>query len=388
MKILVPIVLLSLLTFASCKKTTEPIIIDPYHDAYIETSKVLDVPEIAVDYAPEFPSYLTRNGFIIPKVDNEKATLGRVLFYDKNLSKTNEVSCASCHIQEKAFADGKKVSDGINNRQTTRNSIGLTSAISIGSSYGSGSTPGSFGGGAINFFWDDRAESVAEQATQSLASDREMGMSMHEVVSRVKENQKYYKWLFMEAYPDGISEDNILDAIQQFVNTMGSFHSRFDEGMEANNGNAEDDFANFTVSENKGKQIFMEKCASCHSQFAARSLVPVANNGLYLHYQDKGRGALPNHTSAENGVFKVPSLRNVALTAPYMHNGSFATLDDVVEHYISGIKNHVNLHPNLTTYGQPGLGLTHADKAPLVAFLKTLTDESVRTDKRFSDPFK
>ncbi len=382
MKIFMPILFLAfLVSLTSCKKATEPVTINPYHDAYEEASNYVNLPEKAYDYSVDFPQYLKNSAFRAPKIDNEKATLGRVLFYDKKLSKTNEVSCASCHIQELAFADGKKVSDGINDRQTTRNSIGLGSTVNFGAYYGTASFFN------INFFWDDRAKSVAEQATQSLASDLEMGMHMHEVVEKVKENQKYYKWLFMEAYPDGITEDNVLDAIQQFVNSMGSYHSPFDEGMNTHNGDEMAYFDELSPLQNQGKNIFMQHCTSCHSKFAARSTVPTANNGLYMVYEDKGVGARDNN-SAFDGVFKVPSLRNIELTGPYMHDGSLETLEDVVEHYISGIKNHRNLASQLKTNGHPGLGLTEADKAPLVAFLKSFTDDSILTDERYADPFK
>ncbi|HHB79863.1 MAG TPA: hypothetical protein ENK85_11575 [Saprospiraceae bacterium] len=200
MKFMMPFVfLIALFTLSSCEKSTEPVTINPFHDAFVEASKHLNIEEKALDYTATFPSYLKENGFIEPKTDNEKATLGRVLFYDKNLSRTKEVSCASCHLQEKAFADGKKVSDGVSGRQTTRNSIGLGSAVSIGSSYGSSNFFG------IGFFWDDRAHSVVEQSRASFSNSSEMDMDIDLVVERVKENQAYYKWLFMEAYPEGIN---------------------------------------------------------------------------------------------------------------------------------------------------------------------------------------
>lgn len=387
MKFIIPTLSLVLLfSLASCKKSTEPTTINPFHDAYTEASQHLNLPETANSYSVEFPAYLANNSFFAPTIDNEKATLGRVLFYDKKLSKTGKVSCASCHIQEKAFADGKQFSDGVSGRQTTRNSIGLGSTVSFGAYYGTASYFG------INFFWDDRAGSVAEQSRGSLTNSLEMDMDMDLVVQRVKENPQYYKWLFMEAYPDGISEDNILDAVQQFVNSMGSYNSPFDEGMTENNGNQFASFSKFTAQQARGKEIFMNNCTSCHSKFAARSTVPMANNGLYMEYEDKGKALISNQAS-DNGVFKVPSLRNVELTAPYMHNGSLATLEDVVEHYSTGIKNHPNLSYNLKSGGQAKhLNLNDSDKAALVEFLKTFTDPKYtdpnKIDERYSDPFK
>ncbi len=388
MKFFIPILsFIVMLTLVSCKKTKDPVTtINPFHDAYTEASQYLNLPETANDYTVEFPSYLANNSFFAPTIDNEKATLGRVLFYDKKLSKTKEISCASCHIQEKAFADGKQFSDGVSGRQTTRNSIGLGSTISFGAYYGSASFFG------INFFWDDRAKSVAEQSRGSLTNSKEMDMDMDLVVERVKENPQYYKWLFMEAYPDGINEDNILDAIQNFVNSMGSYNSEYDHGMAENNGNARASFSNFTAQQGRGKEIFLDNCTSCHSKFAARSSVPMANNGLYMNYADKGKAGITNQTQ-DNGVFKVPSLRNVELTAPYMHNGSLKTLEDVVEHYSTGVVNHPNLSSNLKENGQPKhLNLSTTEKADLVAFLKTFTDSKYtdpnEIDERYSDPFK
>ena len=389
MKIFIPILsLIVMVTLVSCKKAKDPVTtINPFHDAYTEASQYLNLPETANDYTVEFPSYLKSNSFFAPTIDNEKATLGRVLFYDKKLSKTGEISCASCHIQEMAFADGKQFSDGVSGRQTTRNSIGLGSTISFGAYYGTASFFG------INFFWDDRAGSVAEQSRGSLTNAKEMDMDMDLVVERVKENPQYYKWLFMEAYPDGINEDNILDAIQQFVNSMGSYNSPYDIGMNENNGNANATFANFTAQQARGKEIFLDNCTSCHSKFAARSSVPMANNGLYMNYADKGK-ALLSDNQKDSGVFKVPSLRNVALTAPYMHNGAFKTLEDVVEHYSTGVVNHPNLNQNLkVNNGQPKhLNLNAYDKAALVEFLKTFTDSKYvnanEIDERYSDPFK
>jgi len=388
MKFFIPILsFFVMVTLFSCKKAKEPITtINPFHDAYTEASQHLNLPEIANDYSVDFPKYLSNNAFFAPTIDNEKATLGRVLFYDKKLSRTNEVSCASCHIQEMAFADGKQFSDGVSGRQTSRNSIGLGSTISFGAYYGSGSFFG------INFFWDDRAESVADQSRGSLTNSAEMDMDMDLVVERVKENPQYYKWLFMEAYPDGINEDNILDAIQHFVNSMGSYDSPFDKGMNENNGNEYATFANFTAKQNRGKEIFMDNCTSCHSKFAARSTTPMANNGLSMQYADKGKALLSNQSS-DNGVFKVPSLRNVELTQPYMHDGSMATLEDVVEHYSTGIVKHTNLSQNLMVGGQPKhLNLSSSDKVALVEFLKTFTDpkftDSNEKDERYADPFK
>jgi cytochrome c peroxidase len=202
------------------------------------------------------------------------------------------------------------------------------------------------------------------------------------------------------AYNDeAITEERITAAISDFVNAMGSVDSRFDReadrAVKATSvwGDVStplaSPFSGFSSQENRGKEIFMNNCASCHSANQGRPPLFNANNGLDATTLDAGVGGISN-LPYEMSTFKVPTLRNVALTAPYMHDGRFNTLEDVIEHYNAGVKAHPNLHQDLKApNGQPKrLNLSQQDKDALLAFLHTLTDPSVATDERFSNPFK
>jgi cytochrome c peroxidase len=219
-----------------------------------------------------------------------------------------------------------------------------------------------------------------------------MGMTLPELVSRLSA-EPYYQALFTQAFgSSAVTAERISKALAQFVRSLVSTQSKYDQGRAAN-----PQFSNFTASENLGRTIFttasMGNCAACHG---SDNFVPgpnLNNNGLENPYVDKGRGAVTGLASDE-GLFKAPSLRNIELTAPYMHDGRFASLEAVVEFYNSGVVNHPNLSPPLRNppgspnAGQPRrLNLTVEQKAALVAFLKTLTDRSLTTDVRFQDPF-
>ena len=206
----------------------------------------------------------------------------------------------------------------------------------------------------------------------------------------------YYPTLFTKAFGDAtITSDRISKALAQFTRSIVSYKSKYDAGRitfpnaPAPPPNAP--FPNFTAQENRGKELFLSPqtaCAACHGSetFTAPQ---EKNNGLDLTTIDRGFGAVVNNTALD-ATFKVGSLRNVELTAPFMHDGRFATLEEVIEHYSSGVKNHPNLSPQLKLpNGQPRLAnLTAQDKAALVAFLKTLTDLSVASDVKYSNPFK
>jgi cytochrome c peroxidase len=199
----------------------------------------------------------------------------------------------------------------------------------------------------------------------------------------------YYSELFKNAYgTNEVTQAKISDAITQFLCSMVSANSKFDKGEDNN-------FANFNALEKRGHDLFFSndaKCSQCHTgsnfsapdfpggEYGSPEIKGTANIGLDIIYKDNGKS---------NGQFRIPSLRNIALTAPYMHDGRFTSLDQVVEHYNSGVQNHRNLDPKLLgSNGNPQrLNLSEIDKMALVAFLRTLTDESLITDKKFSDPF-
>lgn len=351
-------------------------------------AKFLNLPETAFNYSnPAMPGYLLAppiQGQINTPANNQLtdwgATLGRVLFYDKSLSKNKTISCASCHKQENAFSDLEILSKGFNGGLTGRNSMSLIDA----KYYPNG-----------RFFWDQRAATLEQQVLMPIQDLVEMGITLDTLVKRVQD-QPYYPPLFTKAFGNNtINTDLISKALSQFVRSIVSYQSKYDQGRQtlpvapAPPPNAV--FSNFTAQENRGKEIFLSPiggCAPCHGSetFTAPG---VKNNGLDAIVTDRGFGAVTNNPT-DNGHFKVTSLRNVELTAPYMHDGRFATLEQVVEHYNSGVKNHPNLSPQLRLpNGQPRLlNISPPDKAALVAFLKTLTDRNVTTDVKYSNPFR
>jgi cytochrome c peroxidase len=344
----------------------------------------LHLPVFSLNYAaPMLPP-----NFLVPPIVNQDnmptsnittdagATLGRVLFYDKRLSANQAIACASCHQQGHGFSDERRFSPGFNGGATARNSMGLTQARY----YPRG-----------HFFWDERAATLEDQVLQPIQNAVEMGMTLPALVTRLGA-EPFYTNLFSQAFgsPE-ITSDRVSRALAQFVRSIISTRSKYDRGIPIG-------FSNFTAEELLGRQIFFGQvgnatCAACHG---TDNFVPnnIFNNGLENPYVDKGVGALTG-LARDEGIFKVPSLRNIELTAPYMHDGRFATLEEVVEFYNSGVVNHPNLSPPLRVPTPPGappgpprrLNLTAEQKAALVAFLKTLTDPGIATDPKFSDPF-
>lgn len=378
--------LLCAFVLSACLKDEVNVSITHYTQEELQTLRqYLNLPEFRDRYSVDLAEHLVSRGAVTPGINDAKATLGRVLFYDTKLSLTEETSCASCHDQRLAFSDDKAFSEGINGQVTKRNSLPLAAAANFTSSY---DNPNSFGP-AVGFFWDERATSISGQSELTIQDDIEMGMDLDDLTVRLS-GVDYYEVLFRRAYGDeSVTKDRILDAIEEFVNAFVSTNSRFDEGMNMV-GFEGQDFPNFTEEENMGKALFMENCSSCHApDMSSPTGRNVANNGLDLVYEDKGMGELfPD--GLMNGVFKVPFLRNVELTGPYMHDGRFDTLEEVIEHYSTGIQNHDNLADELRNANGTArkFNFTTEEKAALVAFLKTVTDHSFAEDHRYSDPFK
>jgi cytochrome c peroxidase len=383
--------LAALLAFVACSKKSD----FDYHfyspEEQATLSQYLNLPDIPDEYIVNFPAHLRSAGLFPRPVERDKAILGRVLFYDTKLSKDGTIACASCHKQELGFGDDVAFSRGVYNRTTERNSIALASVSNFSAYYGTDLN----GTQAIRFFWDNRAETAAEQSQGSLTNEREMNMHMGEVVAAVQ-SQPYYTPLFNKAFGnDFVSADRIKESISNFVNAMGSYQSKFDE--EAGKIDPYSSFpqyysnlAGFTAEENRGLQLYQTNCSSCHSPIMGRPMLFNASNGLdAATASDRGVGPISGYPEDE-GTFKVPTLRNIAVTAPYMHDGRFNTLEQVVEFYNSGIQAHQNLHPNLKDFnGNPKrLNLSDSDKQALIAFLHTLTDHQVSVDPKFSDPFK
>lgn len=309
------------------------------------------------------------------------AALGRVLFYDKRLSTNQTIACSSCHQREHGFSDPRPLSAGFDGRLTGRNSMGLSNARWYQ---------------RLKFFWDERAATLEDQVLMPIQNGVEMGMTLPTLTNRLAA-EPFYTNLFTQTFgTPAVTPERIAKALAQFVRSLVSTQSKYDVGVSPGV-----NFSNFTAQENLGRQIFFGQtpfnfvtCTACHG---SDNFVPgpnINNNGLENPYVDKGVGALTGRLQDE-GFFKVPSLRNIELTAPYMHDGRFATLEQVVEFYDSGVVAHPNLSPPLrvppgngAASGTPlRLNLTPQQKAALVAFLKTLTDTSVTTDAKFSDPF-
>ncbi len=310
-------------------------------------------------------------------ITDEGATLGRVLFYDVRLSKNYTISCSSCHLQENAFTDPEALSVGFEGERTPRNSMSLANARF----YENG-----------RFFWDERAATLEEQTLMPIQDHIEMGMELADLELRLSE-QAYYEDLFTAAFGDSqITSERISKALSQFIRSMVSVKSKWDDGLELLNGPLDhtSQFSNMTPDENAGAAIFLDrgKCITCH-QTEALTGVAATNNGLDMVYADNGLGDVLNDPT-KNGVFKVPSLKNIAVTGPYMHDGRFQTLEEVVDHYSTGVAAHPNLDFRLKEFNTDSprrLNLTPTEKNQLIAFLHTLTDEEFLTDENFSNPF-
>lgn len=364
-----------LLITSSCEYDNLVSTVSPFEaytdEEYEILSASLDLPRIPYEYNP------------FDKIANATATLGNVLFYDVSLSKDNSVSCGSCHQQQLAFADNVSFSKGVSDRLTARNSIALGSLTNFGNYTSDPET---------TLFWDGRVDNLHDQMIQTLRNPNEMDMELNEVLEKINERD-HYKILSEKAFgTDQLTEFTILIALESFMNTINTF-SKFDEiSFQQGNFIENVDWIGFTAQENLGKSLFHQNCVNCHSQTMAqvKTLVePIhnANNGLDLVYADKGHGEI-NPAPEAIGVFKVPGLRNIDLTAPYMHDGRFATLEEVIDFYSEGIQNHPNLHEFLSENGLPKkFNFNQTEKEALVSFLKTLTDPKIMTEPKWSDPF-
>jgi cytochrome c peroxidase len=364
-----------------------------------EVLEVLDLPWPPHEYDPPLPAH-----FVTPAVlalDNTPpgnpitdagATLGRVLFYDPALSFNETISCASCHPQSHGFSDTAELSEGFEGGLTGRNSMGIVNARF----YATG-----------RFFWDERAETLEDQVLRPIQDAVEMGMTLDELEARLRA-RPYYPFLFEQAFGDpGIDRERISLALAQFIRSITSYRTRYDEGIALVDGNPLVDFPNFTAQENLGKQVFfgVGNCAPCHlgqlgeplppgtppPNAAIFMLVAPANNGIdaALVQEDNGVGDHLGDT-ALNGFFKSPSLRNVELTAPYWHDGRMESLANVIQHYDTGVLPHPNLDDRLKKPdGTPQrLNMQTTEKQALQQFLTTLTDWALIEDPRFADPFR
>ena len=326
--------------------------------------------------------------------DNNLPTLGRVLFYDRQLSLNNSVSCASCHKQALAFADNVAQSKGFDNKLTSRNSMpiqNLGGFFFVGGVFNdlrdSLFTNGDVFFGSQTLFWDGRENDVNKMVLRPIVNHVEMGISDLDKLAAKLQNVPYYKELFLKAFgSEEVTTERISAGLSSFILTIGSQNTRFDKFLRGQ--------IQLSAQELNGQQLFIQtyECNECHQVGNPHGYVlagTFANIGLDPVYDDGGvEHATGNPNDA--GKFKIPSLRNVLLTAPYMHDGRFETLEDVFEHYSSGIDDHPNLDHRLRdNTGSPiAMNISTQDKRSIVAFLGTLTDQDMLSDPKFSNPFK
>ncbi len=346
--------------------------------------KPLYMPETFTPYA-----FQMSGTFPIPDLprDNplirERVDLGEMLFHETALSRDGKLSCASCHDSAAAFSDPRRFSVGVREQVGTRNAMPLFN-LAWKSSY----------------FWDGRAPSLRAQALMPIQDHTEMDEALTNVVAKLQNSARSdtgssdfrgsedsprnaraprvdYPALFKSAFGSpAITPGKIGLAIESFVLTLTSFDSKFDRALKGEVKLSDEEQRGFTLfmtEYDARREQFGADCFHCHGGplFQSQSF---ANNGLDSTFKDRGRAKVTGNTSDE-GKFATPSLRNVALTAPYMHDGRFKTLEEAVEHYSSGVKRSATLDPNIAKHPEGGLHLSAEDKRAVVAFLKTLTDE-------------
>lgn len=355
-------------------------------------SAVVLVSAISCSKSDEMPAAnyaaidLDENSHQYAHASPEVGKLGRVLFYDKSLSVNNGVSCGSCHKQALAFSDNNQFSTGFENKVTTRNTQPIQNLTSINANT-------QFFPNGQALFWDGRQRFLDEMVLEPVGNHIEMGMrSESDLVDKLGDSPMYAQ-LFQEAYGNtDVTADRIRDALARFVGSMISQNSKFEQSFFTGQGVG----STLNSLESMGFNLFVDKydCMSCHDVISTQGYSEafgeeLVNIGLDATYEDNGAGAL-NGMDSENGKFKIPNLRNVALTAPYMHDGRFATLEEVIDHYSNSVAPHPNLDERLKDpiTGAPlVLNITPDEKTALIAFLHTLTDHSFVSDPKFSDPF-
>lgn len=301
--------------------------------------------------------------------------LGRRLFYEVRLSANNSLSCGSCHMQSKAFTDGRKLSIGVDNTTTNRNTMALVNLL-----------------WNRKFFWDARSNSLEEQASFPMTNPHEMGQSLAASVRKLQ-STSYYPPLFKTVFGDKqVTSERIVKALSQFERTLISANSRYDDYLKGSAKLSDAEMRGlllFNTTPNPDKSIRGANCAHCHG--GPKTYMELFhNNGLDSIYKDSGIGAITG-LQGDQGRFKVPTLRNIALTAPYMHDGRFATLKEVIGHYSEHIQNSGSLSAFLrnasNVKGALPVKLGPEEKKDLIAFLNTLTDSTFVRNPKFSNPF-
>ncbi len=314
------------------------------------------------DYAKKYVGDLKQPSDNIATV--EGVALGRKLFYEKMLSNDNSMSCATCHKQENAFDDPRPFSKGTNGALGNRNAMTITNLAF-----------------SQQFFWDGRRATLEGQAHDPVTNPIEMAAKWPDVVARLQ-SSGIYPDLFYKAFGTRTIDSNLVTrAISQFERTLLSFTSRFDKYYYQGDSSA------LNAQEIRGLALFTGKalCNTCHIMNTLFTDHAMRNNGLDNDPADAGLMSFTG-LSTDRGKFKVPTLRNIVQTAPYMHDSRFATLEDVVNFYSSGVKQgSPNIDEHMPDFGA-GLNLTTSEKEELVAFMRSLTDKDFLTNTAFSDP--
>lgn len=375
----------------ACSKSDSPAVTQTVYAAIANAfGAQIDLNNLANYAAQPKPAYITKDNTGNNPITNAKATLGRVLFYDKKLSIDNTISCASCHKQAFAFSDTALISVGVAGGLTDRHSMRLVNERF---------------GVETKFFWDERAASLESQTTQPIADHNEMGFSGQAGRASIAalltklQSTDYYNELFKFTYGDiTVTEPRLQECLAQFVRSIQSFDSKYDVGRAQVN-NDRQNFPNFTAQENVGKDLFLTPpvfdgnssriggglgCNGCHNAPEFDIDPNTRNNGvMQLGY-----------TGVDLGVTRAPSLRDLVnnkgeLNSALMHTGKIGDLNTAVTHYGSLITDNQNLDRRLKPNGinVQRLNLQPAEIAAVVAFLKTLAGTNVYTDKKWATPF-
>jgi cytochrome c peroxidase len=352
------LVIIGLLSMASCKD--EPEEMTPInHDLTPYEMHTGDFP----------PPYIAEDN----KLTVQGVQLGRMLFYEKKLSRDGSMACASCHRQEHAFSDTNRLSIGVEDLPGKRQAMAVINMA----------------WNTNEFFWDGRAHLLRDQSILPIQDELEMNETLENVVSKLSVEQTYLDQFKRAFGSTEITSLKISLALEQFMNSIVSVDSKYDQFLRGD--------VSLTASEERGRVLFFAEyneffpttsgadCAHCHSpsNFSNNEYM---NNGLNDVFTDIGREEVTMNP-ADKGKMKVTSLRNIELTTPYMHDGSFTTLEEVVDHYNSGLKASPTLDPALANTMNTGLMLDTQEKEDLVAFLKTFTDQTFLNNSDYTNPF-
>ncbi len=307
-------------------------------------------------------------------ITNSGVALGRFLFYDTLLSRDSSISCGSCHKQEYAFSDGGiRFSKGIDGKLQKRNTLPLFNL-----------------NWHTSFFWDGRAECVESQVFHPITDSSEMALTVSELVSRLRRSV-FYRRKFREAFGGKeIDSELIGNAIGQFERTILSYRSKFDRAIKGSTMLSKQELEGFVLMNDMTKG----DCLHCHTTDSdpIGSTFEFSNNGLdtfkyYEDYKDAGRGGVTG-VMEERGMFKIPSVRNLAFTAPYMHDGRFRTLEEVLSFYSSGVSLCVGIDSKMGFAHTGGNHLSEKEQESIIAFLMAISDSSLVADAQFANPFR